>query len=254
AEESPCTYVHIHDESCGYDAGTGGGCTDVHSHNEACGYAEGSPCTYVHIHDESCGYAGASPCTHVCDESCGYGEEPALPVTGSPAEPGDGPAEDAAPAAEEAETSLPALSLSSLPPAISATVPLYTVVTVSADGTCTVAGGSIVNNTEAPIYLTGVSYEWQTEGTADADELFSDYTAITATLTLGEVPYVFTGETPAAAAPNTVIAAQSGGTPGTLALSWTFALNGNYLNYAPGDSVQIASIIYTVDYQPAAAQ
>ena len=52
-EGSQCTFVHEHDETCGYIAPS-----------------EGSPCTFVHEHDEYCGYAEprkGSPCTHTCD-------------------------------------------------------------------------------------------------------------------------------------------------------------------------------------------
>lgn len=67
----PCD--HVHNDDCGYSAGSP--CADTHIHDDACGYdAEtGVGCTYAHEHDDACGYAPASPCTHACgDGTCAY--------------------------------------------------------------------------------------------------------------------------------------------------------------------------------------
>lgn len=141
-------------------------------------------------------------------------------------------------------------------PQISVTVPTSSVVTVNAAGVCTVSGGGITNNSAVPVYVTGVSFAWVTDGAMDANELFRDYTAVTAKLTLSGTEYSFQGAAPAARHPteaNGVIAAKVGDLPGSLSLPWAFALGaGNYINLAPamGEEVLVARITYTVEYQP----
>ena len=44
---SPCTYVHVHNDGCGYDEEEGTSCGYVHTHSPDCGFAAGAPCTYV---------------------------------------------------------------------------------------------------------------------------------------------------------------------------------------------------------------
>ena len=89
-----CT--HVHDEYCNYSEGTPGTpcghvcaaelgctlgaaaqpCTYVHTHNELCGYAPAKEAVCAHTaHDSTCGYAPAqaATCAHTAhDASCGY--------------------------------------------------------------------------------------------------------------------------------------------------------------------------------------
>ncbi|MCL2663948.1 MAG: hypothetical protein FWE83_11615 [Oscillospiraceae bacterium] len=61
-----CT--HVCDSECGFVASSP--CTYVHEHNDDCGYDEdeGLPCNYVHVHSADCGFAEGAPCTYVCVE------------------------------------------------------------------------------------------------------------------------------------------------------------------------------------------
>ena len=80
---------------------------------------------------------------------------------------------------------------------------------------------------------------------------------MTAKLTLSGTEYSFIGAAPTMqhpAADKGMVAAKTGGTPGSLPLPWTFSLGtGNYINLVPavGEEVLVAKVTYTVDYTPA---
>ncbi|MDL2252646.1 hypothetical protein LJC49_01050 [Ruminococcaceae bacterium OttesenSCG-928-I18] len=83
--EKPCTFVHVHDESCGPDGVNCSYDPASHKHDPACGYAAsvaGTPCAHTE-HDSACGYVAEVPCTHECDPDCASGTDGGVLSAGS---------------------------------------------------------------------------------------------------------------------------------------------------------------------------
>ena len=71
AAASPCTYVHIHNDDCGFDGEVESSCLEgSHIHNNSCGYTAAAVCEHV-CFDGTCSFVAASPCGHTCNIACG---------------------------------------------------------------------------------------------------------------------------------------------------------------------------------------
>ena len=169
-------------------------------------------------------------------------------------------------------------------PQLSITVPTTLTVTVSPDGTCTLNGsnpqrfddvgatiaayaadnitgtgnGTITNNSSAPIYLTGVTFTWNTAadataGTPAPSDIFTNWQSGKPELSLAVNGRSQTG-TPNTDGgitwtPNAKIAAAVNDSTGTdLAMTWSFDLGGNSISQALDADVEaaIGTITYTV--------
>lgn len=141
----------------------------------------------------------------------------------------------------------------SYPPQISVVVPAQILIVVNPDGSCLVAGGSLENQGESAVLLTGVTFSWQTEGELDADDIFTEWNRERpyAVLTLEDgVSRAFEqGQTANEEMTWELESEQVILEPGEeRELVWLFELNGNGLNCVldAEEEVTVATVTYTV--------
>ena len=60
-------------------------------------------------------------------------------------------------------------------PQISMVVPTQMLFVIEPDGSCTAVSGSLENHGESTVLLTSVTFAWQTAGTRDADDIFTEW-------------------------------------------------------------------------------
>ena len=136
----------------------------------------------------------------------------------------------------------------------------YPVATYSASSNAS----TIQNNSAVPIYLTSVTFTWNTgkgitadnEETPAPSEIFTNWSETNGrpTIQLNEKPGTVNGNTITWSytdLDNCKLAAKVDGTPGSLDLTWSFDLNGNSISQAlnAGVAAPIGTIVYTVSYQ-----
>ena len=60
-------------------------------------------------------------------------------------------------------------------PQISVVVPTQMLFVIEPDGSCTAVSGSLENHGESTVLLTSVTFAWQTAGSKDADDIFTEW-------------------------------------------------------------------------------
>lgn len=140
-------------------------------------------------------------------------------------------------------------------PQISVVVPTQMLFVIEPDGSCTAVSGNLENHGESTVLLTSVTFAWQTEGSKDADDIFTEWEGRKPCLrlTLGnDISCVFGQEQTAAGeagmtweleAEQLLLEAGEG-----LELSWELELGGNCLagTLDAGEEAVVAIVTYTV--------
>lgn len=141
----------------------------------------------------------------------------------------------------------------SYPPQISVVVPAKILIVVNPDGSCLAVGGSLENHGESAVWLTSVTFAWQTEDDRDSDDIFTEWDRKKpyAWLTLeDDISCAFELEQVGAEEMTWDLEAERVILePGeALELDWQFELNGNGLDRCldAAEEAVIATVTYTV--------
>lgn len=140
-------------------------------------------------------------------------------------------------------------------PQISVVVPTQMLFVIEPDGSCTAVSGSLENHGESTVLLTSVTFAWQTEGSKDADDIFTEWEGKKPCLrlTLGnDISGVFGQEQTATGEAGMTweleaeqLLLEAGE---ELELSWELELGGNCLagTFDAGEEAVVAIVTYTV--------
>ena len=140
-------------------------------------------------------------------------------------------------------------------PQISVVVPTQMLFVIEPDGSCTAVSGSLENHGESTVLLTSVTFAWQTEGSKDADDMFTEWEGRKPCLRLtlrNDISCVFGQEQTAAGEAGmtwNLEAEQLLLEPGEeLEVSWELELGGNCLAgiFDAGEEAVVAIVTYTV--------